>query len=350
MNNSLAETYLKDYQKKINIVFDNYQIKKITEAKKIGIYPKDLTEKLFEMAKLGKKIRGALVVLGYQLGGGKKTNAIYDVSLSQELFHTGLLIHDDIMDNSNLRRGIKTIHKFYEELKSPLFGKSLAICIADAAFYMAWEKLLDSKFSLDCIINAAKIYTKYAIRVAHGQILDVYNNSLKNINEKDILKVMWIKSGEYSTLLPLRFGAALSGLKDRKRLTAIEKYAKCLGWAFQIKDDILGIFGDENKIGKSNLSDIKEGKFTLLMLYLLKHGNSNEIKIQKEIFGNPKSSEKELLAMRKILKDSNTLNYVTNLGWDYVKEGKKYIPQITKDKKIQDMLSSFLYFVMDRNS
>lgn len=356
MTGDIGKQYLKEYLAKSDPLFEEYLLKKIEESGEISKIPAELLKRFLETARRGKKIRGALIVLGYEAAGGKFCNEILDASLCIELFHAGVLVHDDFMDEDNLRRGLPTIHKQFEEIgraikvhTSPLhYGESMAINAGDAAYYLSWEKLMNAKFPAERVVAAGKIYADYIIRVVHGQVLDVTNTTMKNLTEEDILKVLRYKTAEYTGTLPLLMGATLAGEKDEKKIRAIKEYGLAFGWAFQIQDDILGMFGGEEETGKPSDGDLKEGKNTLLMLYLSQHGSPKQREFQRKVLGNKNITKDDVLNMRQILKDVGSYQYVVDLGWKYVEEGKKQVPLITNDQQLKTVLGSLITYMMER--
>lgn len=356
MDGVLGKSFLKDYQQKTDSLFQDYLNEKISQADELGAVPAELVKRFAENARLGKKLRGALVVLGYLIGGGKDLDAIYETSLFIELFHAGVLVHDDIMDNDPFRRGLPTLHKQFEKRGAELevksdpahYGESMAICAGDLAYYLSYELLLKGKFSPELIMKAAQVYTHYIIRLLHGQVLDITITGAKDLKEADVLNVIWTKSGEYTSLLPLQIGAILGGLKDEKKLKALNEYARCFGWAFHIQDDILGMFGDEEEMGKPVGSDLREGKNTLFMLHLEKNGNEEQIEFKRKALGNSEITKEDVEKMRQVLRDSGSYDHVVNLGHKYVEDGKKFIPDFTDNPDLQDIFESLLVYMMER--
>lgn len=356
MNGLIGKNYLKDYLKKSDPLFESFLLQKEKESSTNDPLTGDIVKRFAEIARLGKKIRGALVTLGYQVGGGKIDKNIIDTSLFVELFHAGVLVHDDIQDRGDFRRGIPTIHRQFEKLAPKLgvlidkyhYGESIAIDAGISAYFYSFDKLLLSKFPKDRIINTALIYSKYVQRVSDGQSLDITGMSSKKTDEKHVLTMLKLKSAEYTGVMPLLCGASLAGLTDQKRLEALKSYGLCFGWAFQIQDDILGLYGDESEMGKSVGSDIKEGKNTLFMFYLAKNGTKEQIAFMDKTLGNQKATNLEIKRMKQILKDSGSYDFVVKKGWDYVNEGLKYVPKITNDKIIREKLSSLIYYMMER--
>lgn len=358
MDGQIGKDFLEDYLTKTDPLFKKYLDSKIKESRGVGMLPSEVLSSFAEIARKGKKIRGSLVVLGYKAAGGREEKEILETSLFVELIHAGLLVHDDIQDRDSIRRGLPTIHKEYEDKAREIglgkdsghYGVSLAINAGVSAYYYAYEKLLSNNFPTRRLVKAALVTSEYIARVAHGQTLDLANVFVNNISQQELLNILKYKSAEYTGVLPLLVGAILAGRQDEKYLSAVKEYGLCLGWAFQIQDDILGAFGQESKLGKSVGIDFKEGKVTLLVLHLAKHGTEKQKEYLKYVLGNKKITKAEVEEMKRILKEAGSYDYVMKLGWDYVKRGEKVIPMITDNKKLQDTFRSLLYFMMERAS
>lgn len=356
MDGKLGKKYLKNYFAKTDPLFQKYLRSKVSESRKQGYITGEVIRKFSEVARLGKKIRGSLVTIGYQLSGGKLDKNIFDTSLFVELFHAGVLVHDDIQDRAGYRRGVVSVHEHFKKVGKSLgvlidtnhYGLSMALDAGISAYYYSWEKLLSSNFTAESKVRAGKIYADFIQRVSDGQTLDITGMSIRKIKEVDVLKVLRLKTAEYTGVMPLLIGAVLAGETSKKRLLNLEKYGLAFGWAFQIQDDYLGIFGDEVEVGKPVGSDISEGKLTLFMLHLMKTGSNEQVKFMRKVLGNPNIGDREVKRMRKILIDAGTRDYVLKKGWKYVDEGKKYIPLITKDKKMQELLESLIVYMMER--
>ena len=215
-----------------------------------------------ELSHGGKRMRGLLTILGYQIAGVSKESEceIVRAAVIMELFHLGLLIHDDIMDRDDLRRGVATVHARYGDRHS---GEAMAICAGDLTFGWGME-ILSSKCKVESIklVEAFKVWGKYFSRVGYGQMLDV----LQVADEASLLQILALKSGEYSCVLPLLFGATLGGAKPEliKNLT---EYGMELGWVFQLRDDYLAEWGDSSKTGKPVGNDAREGKHSFALMY-----------------------------------------------------------------------------------
>ena len=316
----------------------------------------DLLSAFKQMAVEGKGIRGALVELFYKACGGLESEKILKASIFIELFHAAILVQDDFMDSDPLRRGIPAIHKQFSDYGKKIgvkinpdhYGNSVATCIADSGFYYSWKVLLNSGFSPEIILSAGKQYAEYIARLGIGQAMDMSITGQINVKEEDALQVLLLKSAEYTSILPATIGALLAGEKDSKKLQNIKEYAKRFGWAFQIQDDILGLFSKEEELGKPVGSDLREGKNTLLMIHLRKSAVKEYTDFQNQVLGNSNISTQDVIKMKTILKDSGVYDKVLQLGWTYVKEAIEIVPQITSDEEIATILKSLAMYMMER--
>ncbi|HEX9123696.1 MAG TPA: polyprenyl synthetase family protein [Actinomycetota bacterium] len=193
----------------------------------------------------GKRIRPAFCYWGYRAAGGADGEPIDRAAAALELFHTFALIHDDLMDESDTRRGVPAVHvRLAEEREhgsgrpsreAQRFGRSGAILIGDLAAVLADELLLDCGFPQDRVLAALRRYARMRIEVAAGQFLDVSGAAH---DEAAALHVAALKTGAYTVEGPLHVGAILAGASPEV-LAALSAYARPLGEAFQLRDDVL---------------------------------------------------------------------------------------------------------------
>ncbi len=266
-------------------------------------------EKILDFSLKGKMLRGSLVHFGASLftdNVSKQETTACGAAL--EILQSSLLIHDDIMDNDTKRRGIDTV--FFQYVKEAYNNKhedpyntgvSMGICSGDIAFFIAMEILnslnVDSKIKTEIIHLVSREMTY----VGMAQMMDVWwGTDGKDISEEDIINLYRFKTGRYTFSLPLMTGAILSGQKgeELKKLAIIGEY---LGILFQIKDDELGIFGDEIKLGKPVGSDIKEGKKTLFYYYLINKAGREEKKLLNSIYGKKEIEEEHISIFRELI-------------------------------------------------
>ncbi|MFH1752797.1 MAG: polyprenyl synthetase family protein [Candidatus Omnitrophota bacterium] len=266
----------------------------------------------------GKRSRPILFIVGYM--GFAKTAApnLYKTALSLELLHDFFLIHDDIIDRSDMRRGRPSLHKrfggYLAGQKGIKFtGEDLSIVAGDVVYAMAIDSFLSIKENAARKEKALKNFLQTTIYTGAGEFVELLSGikTVKEIKKSDIYKVYDLKTAFYSFANPLTTGAILAGASqaDIKRLY---KSAIYLGEAFQIKDDILGMFAEENKIGKSSMTDLREGKKTILIWYAYHNTRKNDRDRISHILSKKNVGRGDLSKMRSILRESGALDYAKN--------------------------------------
>ena len=220
----------------------------------------------------GKRIRPALLLLGFEAAGGQDRRTVHGPALALELLHTFALVHDDVIDRASSRRGRPTVHRGFAELHaaagwqgdSAAFGEAAAILVGDLAFVHADELFLSAEVPDDRLLRALRHYTALREEVMVGQFLDLHAATSRTTDRDLALTVATLKSGRYSVARPLEIGAVLADADDRL-CEGLVAFGDPLGRAFQVRDDLLGVFGREDATGKSTWSDLAEGKRTLLV-------------------------------------------------------------------------------------
>ena len=357
-----VKSYLKEYISRADIFISSYMDTKILEVKDVGknsrggLVAVDMLERYKKFCSGGKKLRGGLIQLGFEVAGGEK-RAVLGASTAIELIHAFLLMHDDIQDMDALRRGQPTIHKQYEskheEMKFKkdfkLYGTSMGINMGDLGAYMGMEVILSSKIDESRKLEAAIYFSRLLQRVASGQGLDLTYEQLPKITEEDVLEVHLQKTSVYTVGGPLKIGAILGGM-SKKNIDAIEKYGEPIGIAFQLRDDELGLFSSEKELGKPIGSDIREGKNTILKIKAIEKAKGKDKAFLIKAYGDRKISQKSVDKVRDLTIKTGAYDYSKKLAKKLVTDGKKFIPQITKNSYFQDTLSSFADFMIERNS
>lgn len=283
-----------------------------------GSWDNDVIERLDQYIANGKMIRGALVFLGNELFQQKPSRYITRVALATEFFHSGLLIHDDIMDHDGMRRGKPSMHRQYADVakhKNCRFpeetGTSLALCVGDAAFFYGYQ--LIAPFP-----SLTELFSSELTKVTSGQMQDIFLSVSPNtVHLEKILSMYRQKTGHYSVTLPLTAGAMLGGV-TKETLRHIRQFGGDMGTVFQLVDDHLDMYGDPNVTGKPIGSDVRECKQTPCK-YFLRNGvtaGTTDEKIQTLIARYLKSG---MEALNKIPMNQKTrgvfmsfVEYLTN--------------------------------------
>lgn len=230
----------------------------------------DLLEEIGRVAGSGgKRLRPAFCVWGYRAAGGKDDESIARIAASLELLHTFAIIHDDVMDQSPLRRGEPTTFRRLSGTPAvrrdrDRFGESAAILVGDLAMALADELWWSSGFVGAERDDALALYHDMRTEVIGGQYLDLLAAARGRATPEETRRISVLKSGRYTVERPLLIGAALAGASVPVR-EALAAFGAPLGEAFQLRDDVLGAFGDPSVTGKDADGDLREGKQTLLV-------------------------------------------------------------------------------------
>ncbi len=266
----------------------------------------------------GKKIRPILFCIGYLGFSRKAPPGLYRSALSLELLHDFMLVHDDIIDKSDKRRGKPAMHTLLKEAlkhsKNIKFdGEDLAIVAGDVMYAMALDAFLAVREEAGRKEEALRKLFLAALYTGSGEFIELLLGAkpIEQVSRKDIYKIYDYKTANYTFASPLTMGATLSGAASGQ-IKKLYSYGMLLGRAFQIKDDIIGTFGTVKEIGKSNLTDIKEAKRTLLVWYAFNHAGRKDKLTIKRIMENKLVKDAELLKMRRIIADTGALAYAKN--------------------------------------
>lgn len=274
------------------------------------------------MNRAGKFLRGALVNIGYSLFADGDAAPSDALALAFELFQTAILIHDDIIDHAKLRRGQPTIHEAYTahwaERGIPVSAlsedtaRSLALCTGDIGMYLAGLKITEAYADSPQLGAIMAYFHKVVLKTLYGEVIDVAlpfseQNRLNDTTDirASIMEIYRLKTAWYTLIGPLCLGAMLAGA-DAAQITALEQFAEQLGIAFQIKDDILGVFGDA-ETGKDVGSDISEYKQTLLYAYVRQNGG--QLASLQQYYGKAALSAADLRAVQEIFRSTGALEF-----------------------------------------
>ena len=312
----------------------------------------DAINKFINMNGDGKFLRGCLIDLGYKLT--KSDDYAKTLSLAYETFETSILIHDDIIDNAHLRRNKETIHETYKDdfkkynVENDNTNTSLALCIGDLGFFYTNE-MITKKYKNDK--NLAKLlsyYNNIVIKTIKGEIIDVAlpfiekNDKEHTLHEEDIMEIYRLKTSWYTVVGPFVLGMILGNSKA-KDIETFEKVLEPLGIAFQIKDDILGIYSSKEILGKSVYSDIEEFKQTILYSYI--KINRNDLLDELLKYYGKSITEEESKKVQKLFEDSGALEYATNKMNEMFNEVYRNIKSMDIKEYTKNILLGLILFL-----
>ena len=267
----------------------------------------DLAAPLTAMRELvmagGKRLRPAFCHWAFVGAGGDGDDpAVVDAGAALELLHTFALIHDDVMDGSERRRGLQTVHRDFEDRhhvgdwrgEGRRFGEGVAILVGDLAFVYA-DRLLAGAPP-----DAIDVFTELRLEVNVGQYLDLLGTVRGEPTVEQARRICQYKSGKYTIERPLHLGAALAGRLPALS-AALSGYGDPLGQAFQLRDDLLGAFGDSTLTGKPVGEDLREGKPTALYAYAARAADGAAAKLLADRFGAADLSDREVAELQDVL-------------------------------------------------
>ncbi len=256
----------------------------------------------------GKRIRPYLVLLAYQLCGGQSTEAVIPIATAWEFMHCSLLIHDDIIDRDFTRHGQPNASGMYKSLYKELhiaepdlshYANSAALLVGDLSLSAAYQLINSSSVPASSKLEANRLLGEALSTVAGGELADTESVMLP-VDVVDALQIADHKTASYSLIGPLQTGASLAGASETV-LQQLADFGRAVGIAFQLRDDLLGVFGDDAKTGKPTISDIREGKRTLLLQYAYQAANHQQKQRIDAIVGNPNVTTKQADEFRQIV-------------------------------------------------
>lgn len=317
-NTDVFKSRLKTYKAEIDKDIESYsKVVQNSTLQSYGVNSRVAIDAYLEvLGRGGKRIRGALVMQGYEMCGGKDHKMILQAARAIEMIHAYILIIDDINDHSLTRRGGKAAHAIvadYYNTKelghdSQHFGESIAMNAALSGNHAAQMVMANLSVDESLKLAAINILNRGMLITVHGQFNDIFNEVSGSASEDDVNKVTKWKTAHYTFLNPLHIGMILAGA-DCHATDAITPYAMHVGQAFQIVDDILGTFGSEFETGKSPMDDTREGKRTLLSVYALEHAKPADKNFLVQMLGNQNLTKAEFKRCQEIILSTGALDY-----------------------------------------
>lgn len=282
----------------------------------------------------GKRLRPYLVMWAYQAFGGHDQDSILNPAIAWELLHQGLLIHDDIIDRDYVRHAHPNVagqlQKYYAKqdphVDANHFALSGALLAGDLAYSGAYELLIRSDFEPQLLQQCSHVLTENFMTVIGGELLDT-EAVLEPLHDTDSLLVAELKTASYSFVGPLQTGAILAGAPPTA-LPKLKKLGIALGIAFQLSDDLLGLFGDESQTGKPNDSDVHEGKRTLLIQYALQAASASDQNTVENTLGDASATPAAVERVRAIVVATGARKKVEQLIDEYLDQTQDIIERL----------------------
>ncbi len=269
----------------------------------------------------GKRIRPVVLLTSYNAVEGGDISKAIPMAAALELIHTGTLIHDDINDNSSMRRGIPTAHV--------KFSIGDAIMTADYLFVKGFSLVADYEKEIrDEIVEAITT-------MAEGEIIQTHN-----VNNVSLTEAEYLAINEKKTARPISAGAKSGGLIAKGTQTqcdALEQYGLNLGQGFQIMDDVLDVIGIEGHTGKFSGCDIRGGKVTILSIHALSHTDPQDSKRLKEIITTPENTQDEVNEAIELIKEAGSIDYALNICRNYGERAKTFAEELPVSEPLKKL-------------
>lgn len=306
------------------------------------IVPEDLSDASKYLTKAGgKMLRPSLTLITSEAVGGSKSSTV-QTAAAIELIHTFSLIHDDIMDKDDMRRGKPSVHK--------VWGEPLAILAGDTLFSKAFEMIITSKgenLNFEQINKTLATVADSCVKICEGQASDMSFEGDFTVKEDAYLDMIFKKTG--ALIATATKSGAIMGGADQEVIDAMYDYGRLIGLAFQIQDDYLDVVSDEESLGKPIGSDIAEGKMTLMVVKALDEADDADSERLIEILKNTNSTQDEVDEAINIFKKYGTIQYVHDVAQLNVNKAKEIL-KILPDSEAKTSLSLIADFVLNRKS
>ncbi|MEU5400562.1 polyprenyl synthetase family protein [Streptomyces sp. NPDC005963] len=257
----------------------------------------------------GKRLRPLLCLTGWSAAGGQeRPRPVVQTAAALEMFHAFCLIHDDLMDRSETRRGKPTVHRILAAQHThgrtgsaaDHLGISAAVLVGDLALFWSDELLHTADLSERQLSDVLPLIDAMRSEVVYGQYLDVTATGTPGVDVSRALAICRYKTAKYTIERPLHIGAALAGA-EQSLLDSLSAFAIPLGEAFQLRDDLLGVFGDPTHTGKPALDDLREGKATVLIALTLRHATRAQADRLRPLLGHRDLTHDQAATARNII-------------------------------------------------
>ncbi len=344
------ETVFQEYKKEVESELDAYFRWKLSNN------TDDLYLKIVGMIRDytmrgGKRIRPILINLGHDLISDHDSRVV-KASISIELSQSYFLIQDDIMDQSDIRRGKPSFHMevleniFHGDSTMRRLAENIGIVASDMAESFSHEAIFLSGLSSDLAVIADRELTSIFESTGYGQIVDIFSSFIENFGASDLIKLHLLKTARYTIEGPLCMGAMIAD--PQCNLSSLRNYGNLLGVAFQVYDDILGMFGDEKTLGKSVKSDVNEGKKTLLILKAMENSSDADKTFIKRCISSGNVSDSDFRRLQDIVRDSGSLKYSQDLVSKFNKRAKQYLEDVKGREDIKKVLAWMGDYIISR--
>jgi geranylgeranyl diphosphate synthase type I len=316
-----------DLRHRVQKVLDDALAHQATVLEGVSTDLAPLAEAVADLTRGGKRLRPAFCYWGWRGAGGPSdgpdAEALVRAATALELFQAAALIHDDVMDDSDTRRGLPSMHRRFAELHRGAswlgaperFGEAAAILLGDLCLAWSDELLTGSGLPADALARGRPVFDLMRTELMGGQYLDMLEQARAGVDGDAAARarrVIRFKSAKYTIEHPLLLGGCLAGGRP-ELLASYSAFGLPLGEAFQLRDDVLGVFGDPSQTGKPAGDDLREGKRTMLVAYAAEHASAAQAALLRRHLGDPRLDTHGVEALRKVIVDTGAVAAVERL-------------------------------------
>ncbi len=281
----------------------------------------------------GKRLRPFVALKACELVGGQEGHVLPTAS-ALELLHTFTLIHDDIMDRDERRRGVSAVHV--------VWGVPMAIDAGDLLFAMVYHVIVErtpESVPREKLLQVIGVIAKAAIAICKGQALDLsFAERREAVTEDEYFKMISLKTAALYEASATS-GAILGGA-DEDSVERLRVFGRNFGLAFQIRDDVLGLIGKERQLGKPVGSDLKEGKSTILVIHALRTGAKKEREAIQKVLGNPNATDGQVAQAIEAIRATGAFEHAKKLSIQFVQKAKAQLdafPEVTAKRALLEL-------------
>ena len=316
-----------------------------------------LTDALSELISGGKRLRPAFCYWGYRGAGGEDGDAIIEAAAALELFQACALIHDDVMDGSDTRRGQPAAHRRFASMHRTegwvgdpeAFGMGAAILLGDLCLSWSDELLCSSGLPAELLLRGRHVFEEMRTELMGGQYLDLLEQARGGGSVERALRVARYKSAKYTIEKPLHLGAALAGA-GQEVLDGYSGYGLPLGEAFQLRDDVLGVFGDPAETGKPAGDDLREGKRTILIARTLSEASPAQAETVRTLLGDPLLDADGVERLRSVIVDTGALTACEEMIKRFLDDALHALEQAPIDESARTALAALAVAATSRRT
>jgi geranylgeranyl diphosphate synthase, type I len=350
---SLSPLDAEDLRVRVHKALDDFLAQQMEALDGVSPDCAPLVEAIAELTRGGKRLRPAFCYWGWRGAGGPDVEPIVLAAAGLEFFQAAALIHDDVMDDSDTRRGMPAVHRRFATLHrgsgwtgdGERFGLAGAVLAGDLCLVWSDQLFTASGLDPDRQARARGLFDRMRTELMGGQYLDMLEQAVAAQRVGGAVerarRVLRYKSAKYTVEHPLLIGGALAGANE-VQLAGYSAYGLPLGEAFQLRDDVLGVFGDPARTGKPAGDDLREGKRTVLVVKALEHASPAQAQEVRRLLGDPGLDAVGVAALREIIVGTGALDAVERMVEGLVQQSRDALAAAEVDEPARTVLHGLI--------